>query len=164
MRYVAKLGEIPIYDAPLGAPPRSVATMIDTNKSDELTMGIFVLPPGRKSVIDYHDQDEAYFLTRGTGQELLWLHGGDKDPEQFEIEAGSAVFIPRSVRHQTSTQEAKTFGSSGSFRGIRLAATTRVATSRLKHGSRERCRLVSGTQNAGGRRKDSRMFNEFLKS
>lgn len=101
MRYVVKLGEIPIYDAPLGAPPRSVATMIDTNKSDELTMGIFVLPPGRKSVIDYHDQDEAYFLTRGTGQELLWLHGGDKDPEQFEIEAGSAVFIPRSVRHQT---------------------------------------------------------------
>lgn len=99
MKYVVKLTDVPLYDAPPGEPARSTAEMIDTKRTDELTMGLFVLPPGHKSVVDYHDQDEAYFLTRGAGLELLWLHG-DGTPEQFEIEAGSAVFVPRSVKHQ----------------------------------------------------------------
>jgi oxalate decarboxylase/phosphoglucose isomerase-like protein (cupin superfamily) len=74
--------------------------MIDTGNSDELTMGVFVLPPGCRSVVDYHDQDEAYFFTRGKGYEFLWLHGENEQPELFEIEAGSAMFIPKFVRHQ----------------------------------------------------------------
>jgi mannose-6-phosphate isomerase-like protein (cupin superfamily) len=100
MRYVTKLGEVPLYDAPPNAPPRSVAVMIDSGKSDELTIGVFVLPAGKTSVVDYHDLDEAYFITRGSGRELLWLHGENNKPEEFQIEAGSAVFIPRMVRHQ----------------------------------------------------------------
>jgi oxalate decarboxylase/phosphoglucose isomerase-like protein (cupin superfamily) len=100
MRHVVRLNDTPLYDAPVGVPPRSVGALIDTLKADELTMGLFVLPPGQKSVIDYHDQDEAYFLTRGAGSELLWLHGENKDPEKFEIEAGSAVLVPKYVRHQ----------------------------------------------------------------
>jgi mannose-6-phosphate isomerase-like protein (cupin superfamily) len=100
MKYVVKLTEVPLYDAPAGAPPRSVASLMDTGKTDELTMGFFVLPSGKKSLIDYHDQDEAYFITRGSGREFLWLQGEDKEPEEFEIESGSAVFIPKLVRHQ----------------------------------------------------------------
>ena len=100
MRYVTKLSEVPLYESPPGAHLRSIGAIVDTGKSDELTIGLLILSSGSKTVIDYHEHDEAYFLTRGTGYELLWLNGEDKDPEQFEIEAGSAVFIPRSVRHQ----------------------------------------------------------------
>ena len=100
VRYVVKLSEVPLYDAPPGEPPRSVGVLVDTGNSDELTMGVFVLPAGRRSEVDYHDQDESYFITRGRGYELLWLQGEDGEPERFEIEAGSAVFIPKLVRHQ----------------------------------------------------------------
>jgi oxalate decarboxylase/phosphoglucose isomerase-like protein (cupin superfamily) len=100
MKYVVRLDEVPLYDAPPGEPPRSVAVMMDTGKTEELTIGLFVLPAGKRSMIDYHDQDESYFITRGKGQELLWLREENGEPEKFEIDAGSVVFIPRTVRHQ----------------------------------------------------------------
>ena len=75
MIYAKKLSEVSIYDAPAGAPPRSVVTSIDTGKDEELVMGLFVLPAGKRGETDFHDIDEAYFVTRGGDMAFSGLRG-----------------------------------------------------------------------------------------
>jgi len=99
MIYAKKLSEVSIYDAP-ATLPRSTGTSIDTGKDEELVMGLFALPASKQSEIDFHDIDEAYFVTRGRGYGLLWVRGDDKEPERWEVEPGTSVFIPKNVRHQ----------------------------------------------------------------
>ena len=101
MKYAKKLSEMSMFDAPPGAPPRSVAVMIDAQgASERLSMGFFVLPAGRTSESDYHDVDEAYFITRGKGHGHLWLNGMDKPPTRYEIEPGTSVLVPATIKHQ----------------------------------------------------------------
>jgi mannose-6-phosphate isomerase-like protein (cupin superfamily) len=101
MKYAKKLREIALFDAPPGAPRRSMAVMIDAEGVPErLSMGFFVLPAGHASESDYHDVDEAYFITRGKGYGHLWLNGMDKEPARYEIEPGTSVRVPATVKHQ----------------------------------------------------------------
>ena len=99
MKFAKKLNDVNLYDAPKDAPPRSVAVTIDTGNPEELTMGLFVLPAGKKSEYDYHDIDEAYYITRGKGYGLLWVHGENKDPERYEVEPGTSVLVPAGAKH-----------------------------------------------------------------
>jgi len=75
--------------------------MIDAEGNpDKMSMGFFVLPAGRTSESDYHDADEAYFITKGKGYGLLWLEGMDKNPSRYDIEPGMSVLVPSNVKHQ----------------------------------------------------------------
>ena len=100
MKYAKGLDEVPIYDAPKGAPPRSVAVMIEGEDDKMLSMGFFSVPAGKNSEPDYHDVDEAYYITKGEGCGLLWVHGNDKEPIRYEVRSGTSVFIPAKVKHQ----------------------------------------------------------------
>ncbi len=74
--------------------------MISGKDPKMLSMGFFVLPGGKRSEPDYHDVDEAYYITRGSGYGLLWVNGEKKRPKRYDVEPGTSVFIPARVKHQ----------------------------------------------------------------
>jgi len=92
-----KSSEVPIYTAPPGHPPRKIQILIDdkTVGSKDITMGFFILPPGKESVPDVHPGiEEVYYVTQGRGYIVM-------DNERYELEPGASVYIPPGVKHQS---------------------------------------------------------------
>jgi quercetin dioxygenase-like cupin family protein len=59
----------------------------------ELSMGIYQLPQGGTDPQSPHTEDEVYFVTEGKAK----IRVGDEDRD---VQAGSAVYVPRSVEHR----------------------------------------------------------------
>ena len=89
--------EAQIFEAPLGDLPRRVSVTVDPKKhgAKQLTMGLFMIPPGGHSKLDVHPGvEEAYYSLEGNGEVVI---GGVKS----KLEPGTSVYIPADVEHQS---------------------------------------------------------------
>jgi len=97
LRRIVKSSEAPIYAAPPGYPPRKIQVLIDgkTVGSRCVTMGFFILPPGKMSLADVHPEvEEVYYVTQGRGYIMM-------DKRRYELEPGTSIYIPPGVEHQS---------------------------------------------------------------
>jgi mannose-6-phosphate isomerase-like protein (cupin superfamily) len=59
-----------------------------------LTVGIAEIPPGKSLILHHHAPQEVYYVLHGQGRTEI-------DAEAFELQPGTALFIPPNARHRT---------------------------------------------------------------
>lgn len=64
----------------------------DKTPSEEITMGIFEVPPGKHLGTHHHAPPEAYFVYEGTGNVVV-------DNREHTVNAGSVVYVPGNAVH-----------------------------------------------------------------
>lgn len=93
--WIVQPGETPMFESP---PPnvRRVSFLVDRTLcgAENLTAGLFVVPPHGHSLPDVHDTlEETYYFVSGQGRVIL----GERE---HPVRAGTVAYIPCGVPHQ----------------------------------------------------------------
>lgn len=67
----------------------------ERTRTDGFSLGIAEIPPGRTLLLHHHGPQEAYYILEGRGTTEI-------DGMKREVEAGTALYIPRNAKHRTT--------------------------------------------------------------